>query len=186
MESAVKIIKRSWKKTDDAYRALQAYQATPLENGYSPAELLMGRRIRTSLPTIGCSLKPAIPNHKLLKKWEENNKAKEKMNFDRRHGTRPLKPLQTGQRVWISDQRQTGHITSPSNAPRSYLVETDRGVIRRNRLHLVPVPAPSSSEYAVPQGPPPASEITAFIPTSMGLPITRSGRSVKPVNRLGF
>ena len=32
-------------KSDDPYEALLAYRATPLENGFSPAELCMGRRL---------------------------------------------------------------------------------------------------------------------------------------------
>lgn len=42
VECAVKIIKQSRKKTDDAYCALQLYRDPSLENGYSPGELLVG------------------------------------------------------------------------------------------------------------------------------------------------
>lgn len=186
VESAVKIIKRSMKKTDDAYRALQSYRATPLENGYSPAELLMGRRIRTSLPTVGSRLNPKTPDPDLLKNWEQQSRDKEKMNFDRRHGVHPLKPLHIGQRVWVSDQRQTGHVTSPSEAPRSYMVETDRGVVRRNRGHLIPIPIPTTHAQSAREGSSLATNNMASLPTtSTGLPTTRSGRTVKPVDRLG-
>ena len=42
-ERAVKTIKGLLKKADDPYRALLIYRTTPLQNGYSPAELLMNR-----------------------------------------------------------------------------------------------------------------------------------------------
>uniref|UniRef100_A0A147BIU1 RNA-directed DNA polymerase n=1 Tax=Ixodes ricinus TaxID=34613 RepID=A0A147BIU1_IXORI len=195
VESAVKIIKRSMKKTDDVYRALQSYRATPLENGYSPAELLMGRRIRTSLPTVGSRLNPKTPYPDLLKNWEKQSRDKEKVNFDRRHGVHALKPLHIGQRVWVSDQRQTGHVTSPSEAPRSYMVETDRGVVRRNRGHLIPIPIPTTHAQSAREGSPLATNNMASLPTtstaslpttSTGLPTTWSGRTVKPVDRLGL
>ena len=47
VEVAVRIIKRSLKKTSDRYIALQSYRATKLGNVHSPAELPMGRKLRT-------------------------------------------------------------------------------------------------------------------------------------------
>ena len=41
-ERAVRTIKDLLNKNDDPYLAILAYRSTPLENGYSPAELLMG------------------------------------------------------------------------------------------------------------------------------------------------
>ena len=48
-------------KSDDLYEALLAYRATPLENEFSPAELCMGRRLRTTLPTTPSKLTPQWP-----------------------------------------------------------------------------------------------------------------------------
>ena len=49
-ESAVKVIKNIIKKCiesgEDIYKGILAYRATPLASGLSPAEMLMGRRIR--------------------------------------------------------------------------------------------------------------------------------------------
>lgn len=42
-EAPVKVIKQSLAKTKDPYKSLLAYRSIPLKNGYSPAELLMGR-----------------------------------------------------------------------------------------------------------------------------------------------
>ena len=41
---------------------LLAYRATPPANGYSPVELLMGRKIKSTIPTMPCNLKPQLLN----------------------------------------------------------------------------------------------------------------------------
>lgn len=50
-ERAVQTVK-NLTKASDPYLALLTYRATPLQNGYSPAELLMGRRLRTAVPAL--------------------------------------------------------------------------------------------------------------------------------------
>ena len=46
-ERAVRTVKGLLNKSDDPYIAMLVYRSIPLENGYSPAELLMGRQLRT-------------------------------------------------------------------------------------------------------------------------------------------
>ena len=48
-ERVVKTVKHILKKRGDLYLALLAYWAAPLQNGFSPAELLMSRRLRTTV-----------------------------------------------------------------------------------------------------------------------------------------
>lgn len=57
-ERAVATVKRLWK----GEAKLQAYRATPLECGYSPSQLLMGRQLRTTIPQHPASLHPPWPN----------------------------------------------------------------------------------------------------------------------------
>ena len=49
-ERGIQTIKNLLKKEGDPYLALLAYQSTPLEIGYRPSELLMSRKLRTTVP----------------------------------------------------------------------------------------------------------------------------------------
>ncbi|KAL7879626.1 hypothetical protein SRHO_G00018800 [Serrasalmus rhombeus] len=53
-EKSVGIVKKLMRKAKDSggdfYKALLAYRSTPLECGFSPAQLLMGRRLHSNLP----------------------------------------------------------------------------------------------------------------------------------------
>lgn len=148
-EAAVKIIKTSMSKTGDPYKTLLSYRTTPLKNGYSPAELLMGRRLRTTVPTASKMLLPVSPDIDRLKKFEKESREQQEKAYNRRHGVRDLADIVDGTDVWVVDLKRRGTVQQPAQEPRSFIVETDEGTIRRNRTHLVPytdpVPAPDSS-----------------------------------------
>ena len=46
--------------------ALLAYWATPLQNRFSPAELLMSCRLRTTIPATKIGLKPLAPDYQVV------------------------------------------------------------------------------------------------------------------------
>ena len=48
-------------KSNDPYVALMSYRLIPLENGYSPSDLLLGRKLRTTILMITEQLLPSIP-----------------------------------------------------------------------------------------------------------------------------
>ena len=57
-ELAVQTVKNLLKKCDDPYLALLAYRTSPLKTGCSPAELLMGKELRTTVPAMPTVLEP--------------------------------------------------------------------------------------------------------------------------------
>ncbi|UYV62474.1 LLGL1 [Cordylochernes scorpioides] len=145
IEAIIKNIKQSFKKEEDCYLTLQAYRTMPLESGYSPAELLMGRRLRTSFPAIESSLMPRYLDSEALQEREKRRVINQKRLYDKRHNVHSLPPLQQGDSVWIRDQRVEGTVLHKSEEPRSYWVQTPQGKVRRNRLHLTPLPKMGST-----------------------------------------
>lgn len=80
-ERAVKTVKGLLKKNKDPYRALLAYRVTPLHHGPSPAELLMGRRLRSPLPVSPAQLKPRWPNRKAFAERDKRLKQTQTGDF---------------------------------------------------------------------------------------------------------
>ena len=140
-ERAVKTIKGLLKKSEDQYETLLAYRSTPLSNGYSPAELLMGRKLRTTVPVVPSSLDPQWSYFQDARKAQRDNKQRQKKAFDKRHRVVDLRPLKPGEHVWIKDMNRRGTVKTRMPAPpRSYVVKTQHGDVRRNRRHLNPTP----------------------------------------------
>ncbi len=138
-ECAVKTVKRLLKDSRDPFLSLLSYRTTPLPwCGLSPAELLMGRRIRSDLPQNSQDLTPKWPYLQEFRARNLEFKQKQKRDFDRRHRVRDLPSIPNDTDVWITTDGRptTGRVTAPANAPRSYVVETPSGVIRRNRSQL--------------------------------------------------
>uniref|UniRef100_A0A8C7YYB2 Integrase catalytic domain-containing protein n=1 Tax=Oryzias sinensis TaxID=183150 RepID=A0A8C7YYB2_9TELE len=148
-ERAVATVKGLWKGGGEKTKALLSYRATPLECGYSPAQLLMGRQLKTTLPQQPVTLLPRWPNMKQFKTKQRQYKANQQRQYDRRHRVRPLTVLQTGQTVWLPREKKEGTVVQHATTPRSYIIDTDEGQIRRNRTHVRPLRSPERSELTV-------------------------------------
>ncbi|UYV85108.1 K02A2.6-like [Cordylochernes scorpioides] len=194
-EAGVKIAKLILKKNQDPSLGLLEYRSTPLENGYSPAELLMGRKLRTTLPIAPENLNPKLVDSQTLKRKEGRRRKDMKSRFDRRCGATDMEELSEGDTVWITDMRTWGIVKQKASTPRSYMVDTPVGTLRRNRFHLrkgvtVQYPAdPStptfSGEELVENEKTPVVDYPSNDSEDAQIR-TRSGRIVKPVDRLHY
>ncbi|XP_064477447.1 uncharacterized protein K02A2.6-like [Ornithodoros turicata] len=175
-EIMVKTVKSLLNKASDPYLSLLSYLTTPGPSGLSPAQLLMGRRIRSRVPMASSLLRPGKVN---LRKWarkDRRQKAQQKKNCDERHLVRSLPPLAAGQQVWIPEMKTKGRVVGKTAEPRSYTVETPRGTLRRNRRQLIAIP-PTPSENQTWKSPtiPSPSPVPAEFKTA----ITGTGDSVE-------
>ncbi|UYV67701.1 K02A2.6-like [Cordylochernes scorpioides] len=127
IEAIIKNIKQSFKKEEDCYLTLQAYRTMPLESA------------------IESSLMPRYLDSEALQEREKRRVINQKRLYDKRHDVHSLPPLQQGDSVWVRDQRVKGKVLHKSEEPRSYWVQTPQGKVRRNRLHLTPLPKMGST-----------------------------------------
>jgi transposase InsO family protein len=120
-ERAVQTVKDLLTKAKDPYKALMNYRNTPLEGiNQSPGQLMMERRLKTSLPTAAPLLKSRASEEvqQILKK--------QKQYYDKRTGTeRSLQPGETVQmkhgEKWIKAKVLHKH-----QSPRSYVIENEQ------------------------------------------------------------
>ena len=181
VERAVQTVKRLLQQSDDPYMALLTYRSTPLPwCNFSPSELLMGRQLRTTLPTVPDKLTPSWPYLNKFQELNEQFKQRQKADYDRRHRTHPLPPIPNDTEVWITSGTtpSPGRVTSHASAPRSYIVETPQGEIRRNRLHLNVMPNGQSS----------VNNQSNTSPENRNRPVTRlaTGTAIRPPDRLRY
>jgi len=72
-----------------------SYRANPLENGYSPAEMLFGRKIRTTVPVFPDQLKPSWPGLQELREHEQESKLVQTKRYNVSHQCTELPALKT-------------------------------------------------------------------------------------------
>ncbi|XP_052817965.1 uncharacterized protein K02A2.6-like [Mya arenaria] len=141
-ESAVKIAKRILRQSD-IFAALMEYRATEIEaTGLSPAEMMMGRKIRTLLPALPEKLTPDWIERDGMRLRDARYKERTRINHDfAASQSKPLPELQPGDAVRMrtghdKSWKTTGIVTGGDPDHRSYQVTTATGTLRRNRRHL--------------------------------------------------
>ena len=142
VERNVRAMKRLLKKADeskqDAFLALLEFRNSPISGmEVSPAELLMGRKRRTRLPTFKSLLEPKPRPMSQVRQKPLLRQQRQKAY----RGTRSLPTLREGEsvRIYMQQGREwtSAVVVKQHQAPRSYIVATPDGThIRRNRLHL--------------------------------------------------
>ncbi|XP_055906731.1 uncharacterized protein K02A2.6-like [Eupeodes corollae] len=143
-EKGVAIAKRILKKCfedgmekDFLYRILE-YNATPLANMLlSPAQLFMGREIKTKIPTTTNNLKPHNINSKDVSERIERKKDLQAEYYNR--NSKPLSNLNENDKIMFKKDEKDwlyGTISKKVN-DRSYIVnDSEDNKFRRNRRHI--------------------------------------------------
>ena len=169
-ERTVQTVKHLLKDADDPPLVLLSYRATPFPwCGRSPAELLMGRNIRTTLSQTTTSL---IPQWSYLTEFKTANKKfidQQKKNIDDSHRVHNLPYIPDNTDVWITTDGQNtpGRTVRRAEEPRSYIVQTITGEVRRNRSQLNINPSTTTDSSPV-------------------MTRSRTGTAINPPNRLVY
>lgn len=143
-EAAVKIAKKVLRSPLPSLTLLH-YRATPTSNGYSPAQLLFNRNIRTTIPTV--NLKRKTYSYFDVETSDKKRRDRMKRNFDTARGARTLPELRCGSRVYVQDAERQGEVLIKREEPRSYEICLEDGtILRRNRKSLHQLPAEVKTE----------------------------------------
>lgn len=144
VERAVQTVKNLFVKAIESGSSLTLsilnYNATPKHNLPSPAELLMGRKLRSNLMITKSLL---TPKYECSKSYNtiQTNQLKQKQYHDR--NAYELLDLQENQEVMVQTSMRNwtpAKVTRKCNEPESYDVITSNGTpLRRNRVHLRPL-----------------------------------------------
>ena len=202
-EAAVKVAKTMLIKATadkrDIYLMLLEQRNTPTEGLASPAQRLMSRRTRSSLPAPLSAYEPVVVSNTV--EHLVNRKRKNKLNYDQH--SKPLPELAIGQPVRVKTQPpsskkwSTGIVTDVMGS-RSYEVDVEGRTYRRNRHHIKDSPPnvqPPRDETATPletsvqiETVPPIETVEAtpqVISSAIDQPkVSLFGRTIKPVKRL--
>lgn len=152
VQTIKQLMRKAAEEGKDIYRCLLDYRDSPIGGvNATPAQLLMGRRLKTVLPVTLAKLKPRI-----IQNSRANlvNRQKVMVNYYNR-GKRSLPKFKTGDPCRILQNRtwERATVINPHKSPRSYNVVTqDGGQYRRNRVHLAQDPDKSPLEI-VPDSP---------------------------------
>ncbi|XP_032235420.2 uncharacterized protein K02A2.6 [Nematostella vectensis] len=151
IERTIQTVKNILEKSDheDPYKGLLNYRNTPLDGiNKSPAQLMMGRRLKTSLPATADLLKP--PRQEEITEKLKKIKEKQKDYYDQKCCSE-LKLLQQGDqvRVQLGNEWKPAVVVKKHTTPRSYIIQTELGrKYRRNRRDLILTKAPMSDSNA--------------------------------------
>ena len=186
-------------KDKDPYKGLLTYRNTPLENGYSPAELSMSRRLKDFLPVVPNNLESRVARQEEVTQREDRPRARVEEYYNYSKGVRQLPELIPGTRVFVKDAKKFGTVIKRAEQPRSYIIQTDTNPVRRNRYTIFPTKPKDTEETSSPPksttplkrafvGPPEDTPMRTTDQQRGHPPVegqrTRSGRVSKPPQRL--
>ena len=173
---------------------------------YSPTQLIMGRRLKSTIPI---RIRNGVPNEDDEYIELQRRQVSQKRYFDRRARSTDLPLLRPGQPVRvqhpITGRRNPATVHAESDEPRSYILRNMNGKeFRRNRQHisdscqLPHIPQPAENAHAAPTPTPTRlptastepelqNRVAPSVPQSTPARYTaRSGRVVRSPRRLDY
>lgn len=152
VQIAKQIIKKCSETKADLSEALQEYRNTPLTGfNVAPSQLLMSRLVKTNIPMNDLLRKPKIEEDvtsklQLIRQKSAlyyNKTAKERPEFSPEAFVYFKKKMQS---EW-----EKGEVVRKANAPRSYFVKNQEGVVyRRNKWFIKNRPTPPENQTQTP------------------------------------
>lgn len=132
------LIKKSIDNGDDIYLSLLSWRNTPNKMDSSPVQRLFSRRTRCPVPFTNVQLQPQLQigvGEKIV-----TNKERAKFQFDRT--TRKCRQLEIGEPVFVKlrgvESPWTSGRVHGQYSNRSYVIEHNDKLYRRNRVHIMP------------------------------------------------
>lgn len=144
VRSAKKLLETTERDGTDFHLNLLAMRNTPRDMVLgSPAQRLMSRRTRTTLPICKKLLRPKAKATTKVKSQLRKRRTSQKHYYDRT--SKPLTPLVPDQVVRLQTTKgydKLGIVKKKCAEPRSYIIESEGKEYRRNRRHILPVKEP--------------------------------------------
>lgn len=142
VEKMVGICKRIFAKAKsagkDPYLGLLEYRTTPTKLGFSPSQLLMGRKLRSVLPVTLDQLLPKTPPTEQIKENIQSAKNQQKKYYDQGSKTQTSLNIGDTARIQQNDKTWKPAVVMQKHNDRSFSVQTSDGAVyRRNRRHLL-------------------------------------------------
>ena len=139
--AAVMEAKKMLKKSDLVTGLLDHRNTPPQGMTYSPAQRILCRRTKSNLPISESLLTQSVPPVTVVRDEHLGRRTKAKAHYDKT-ASRDLCPLAPGQFVYTrpnnhnrGDQWRHGEVLGKVT-PRSCVVQTQDGLVRRSRIHL--------------------------------------------------
>ena len=93
----------------------------------SPAELMFGRKIKTTIPTVNTNREIDLDEWRKNEDWK---KVKSQVYYNKRNRTKKIEDLNEGDQVWV-------YLIRKRSEPREYDVEIEGRVLRRNTSQMI-------------------------------------------------
>ncbi|RXN21973.1 Transposon Ty3-G Gag-Pol poly [Labeo rohita] len=149
VQSAKQLMEKSKRDGSDVFQNLLNIRNIPRDQTLgSPAERLMSRQTRTTLPISKSALVPASKNNISVKEQLSKKRQCQKTYYDK--SSKALRPLLQGEVVRLATSKghdRIGLVKKLCDEPRSYLVQSEGKEYRRNRKHILPVSEPPPQQF---------------------------------------